>query len=284
MPYPKDHRLDVHEVIEKGEFNGRLFLPVLQALSQLGIEQVKKIDFLTTGILPDPEDPTFPEYALGLILILDQAPRTVFKGVDTRYSYSFFGPMAIKLIRRLKDLPPHLVPYNRDRWVRELGYPIDHWFFALFWFMAPITHSELLVDQEYQVTIWDSAKKDNMKINHGLSDPYAEALKGELGRDVLAFAREVEKGLPTEEELGRPLSFGDYVYWFAMIFHIHLPIIDKFGRYPYRNGAVGRDTTEEEKDFLVKTGYWSCVDEEVAEKIREDLEKGVWSPLNTTAD
>jgi uncharacterized protein (DUF924 family) len=36
--------------------------------------------------------------------------------------------------------------------------------------------------------------------------------------------------------------------------HRHKAIIDQFGRYPYRNDQLGRETTEEEEDFLKKPG------------------------------
>jgi uncharacterized protein (DUF924 family) len=34
----------------------------------------------------------------------------------------------------------------------------------------------------------------------------------------------------------------------------HKAIIDRFGRYPHRNEACGRDSTEEEKAFLATAG------------------------------
>ena len=34
----------------------------------------------------------------------------------------------------------------------------------------------------------------------------------------------------------------------------HREILDRFGRYPHRNGALGRQSTEEEKDFLASGG------------------------------
>ena len=34
--------------------------------------------------------------------------------------------------------------------------------------------------------------------------------------------------------------------------HRHKAMIDRFGRYPYRNDQLGRETTEEEREFLAR--------------------------------
>ena len=36
---------------------------------------------------------------------------------------------------------------------------------------------------------------------------------------------------------------------------VHRAIIERFGRFPYRNDALGRDTTEEERVFMEDGGY-----------------------------
>lgn len=54
----------------------------------------------------------------------------------------------------------------------------------------------------------------------------------------------------------------------------------KFGRYPYRCSQLGIEETEEEKKWLEETEYFGAVrDQVVKDKIREDVEKGVWTPL-----
>ena len=40
----------------------------------------------------------------------------------------------------------------------------------------------------------------------------------------------------------------------------HREIIARFGRFPYRNEALGRETTDEEADWMAKGGYKSVVD------------------------
>ena len=39
----------------------------------------------------------------------------------------------------------------------------------------------------------------------------------------------------------------------------HAAIIDRFGRFPFRNAALGRDTTPEEQAFLDQGGYGAMV-------------------------
>ena len=41
--------------------------------------------------------------------------------------------------------------------------------------------------------------------------------------------------------------------------HAHREVIQNFGRFPYRNEALGRDMTPEEKEFLSSGGYGAAV-------------------------
>ncbi len=40
----------------------------------------------------------------------------------------------------------------------------------------------------------------------------------------------------------------------------HRAVIREFGRFPYRNGALGRETTAREQEFLTQGGYKSALD------------------------
>ena len=40
----------------------------------------------------------------------------------------------------------------------------------------------------------------------------------------------------------------------------HQEIIRRFGRFPYRNAALGRDSTAEEQDFMANGGYGAMVE------------------------
>lgn len=50
----------------------------------------------------------------------------------------------------------------------------------------------------------------------------------------------------------------------------HREIIDKFGRYPHRNGALGRKSTEEENEFMSEGGKTFGVAQEKEEERKKD--------------
>lgn len=64
-----------------------------------------------------------------------------------------------------------------------------------------------------------------------------------------------------------------------MLMDIHKPIIDRFGRYSYANGARGRDDTAEELHWLEEVDHFAQESPEVARQIKKDIELGVWQPL-----
>lgn len=47
---------------------------------------------------------------------------------------------------------------------------------------------------------------------------------------------------------------------------VHRAVIQKFGRFPFRNAALGRDSTAEEGEFLESGGYGALVQQMQAEK------------------
>ena len=75
------------------------------------------------------------------------------------------------------------------------------------------------------------------------------------------------------------ISMGDFVSWFLMIFETHRPIVKLFGRFPARNGILGRETTGKEDEFLERTNRFGCVRKEVEKMVKEDVKNGVWKPL-----
>ncbi len=53
-------------------------------------------------------------------------------------------------------------------------------------------------------------------------------------------------------ELDEPLreEMGGYLH----ASHAHKAIVDRFGRFPHRNGILGRESTDEEREFLTQPG------------------------------
>ncbi|KAE8443326.1 hypothetical protein EG329_001969 [Mollisiaceae sp. DMI_Dod_QoI] len=143
------------------------------------------------------------------------------------------------------------------------------------WFYAPWVHSESIAVHR-QVQIWYNELRVDIEKETGTTDPYREG-KDELMRDVFGFPRMYRAGPPKGKDGG--LSKEDYVYWFLALMDVHFPIVERYGRYPYRNRGAGRESREEEKEWIVKAeGFGEC-DEETGRKIVEDVRKGVWTPL-----
>jgi hypothetical protein len=96
----------------------------------------------------------------------------------------------------------------------------------------------------------------------------------ELDKDVYAFSK-VFKEFPSHPNV----KMEEFVFWFLRLFDAHPPIIKAFWRYPYRNGAVGRESTPLELKWLEETHHFGEVKEAVAKRIKEDVLAGRWTPL-----
>ncbi|MCJ1308928.1 hypothetical protein MMC25_002583 [Agyrium rufum] len=258
--------------------NLKIGYPVLKALSELGFSEARNLDLL--AFLPTPEDHSFPARAFALIYILDQLPRKWFEGKDERYTNVFFDILAIKLSHQLHALPEHLRPDSQRRWVEEMGYPVEVWAMTRFWFMAPFAHSENVEDQAPQSAMCEEVRvvlERRSEPQGVLVDPYRKTREA-LDGNVYAFANAVMKGPPPMKE---GMRIEEHVFWFLMLFGAHPAIIKRFGRYPYRNRAVGRETTSEEEEYLEKTQHLFETDAETARLIKEDVVAGDWSPLGS---
>lgn len=250
--------------------------PVLQTLSKIPPQDLLATDLLI--YLPPPTSLDFPLEALGLLMFLDQAPRYLCQGVNTRWCNSFFDLIAIKLAHQYRELPEALRPWNKTRWISELGYSFDHWIITRIWFTAPFCHSESLSDHGISAKL-TSDLRDEMELFLGKrgEDPYSST-EETWKLDVYAFNRILGLGGPVMAD--DKIEMGDFVWWLRMLFDCHRPIIDKFGRYPYRNGANGRASTDAEKEYLEKVeGFFGSGDREVEKRVREDVENGRWTPL-----
>lgn len=131
-----------------------------------------------------------PEGALGVILLLDQIPRNVFRGGAHAYATD---ALALSLARAA-------VAAGHDRATAD-----DLRVF----FYLPYEHSERVEDLDDCVRL-------------------VEGWAAEPGRDA-----------------------GDFLKWV----HVHRDILVRFGRYPHRNAALGRETTAQERAFLDGGGF-----------------------------
>jgi len=120
---------------------------------------------------------------------------------------------------RLSQSLIHVILSDDDddrRYRLDLAPAIRHEPVRRSWFYLPLMHSEALADHElfHKITV--------------------EMRKDLLARDDEAAAK----------SLDRNLAFGER----------HTDIIRQFGRYPYRNEVLGRETTEQEQKWLSEGG------------------------------
>jgi uncharacterized protein (DUF924 family) len=125
-----------------------------------------------------------PKGALGLVILLDQLPRNMFRGSAQAFATD---PLARAVTNRA-------LARGFDQATDEIMRPF---------FYLPFMHSELLVDQDRCV-----------RLHEAFGDP-----------ELLKYAT------------------------------IHRDIVVKFGRFPHRNRAMGRDTTPAEQGFLDGGGF-----------------------------
>lgn len=128
------------------------------------------------------------EGALGLLLLLDQFPRNLFRG--SAHSYAC-DSLARKIARDALG----------RRFDQQIAVELRSFFYL------PFEHSEDMADQDLCVSL-------------------CERLRDETGD-------------------------GETLKWAL----VHRDIIARFGRFPHRNEALGRDTTPEEQAFLDADGF-----------------------------
>lgn len=60
---------------------------------------------------------------------------------------------------------------------------------------------------------------------------------------------------------------------------VHRCIILKYGGYPQRKSARGQELSQRDIEYLEKRGHFDEISRDEAEKVKQDVKKGVWSPL-----
>lgn len=249
----------------------------LLALSRLcpdgTVPPVSKLDLMS--LLPPVSSPQFPQQCYGMQLLLDQASRMLFSGISGRWQSGFFGPLARQFAGQWYALPKAQRPDSFARWRDDVGATcFDYWLVTRVIWAAPFLHAEDLESQKIGLEMSEETRVA-VEAYTGQTDPY-RAMRDETMTDDTLFLREVVKGLPVKD--GK-LSMGEYAFWWCRTLDAHWPIIEHFGRYPYRNAILGRETTEAEMKWLDVTGHFSEASPELAARVREDIAKGRWTPL-----
>lgn len=164
---------------------------------------------------------------LGLVILLDQMPRNCYRGAAASVVFNVFDPLARDVADRALALG---IPNAR---------PELRWTFSRrFWFYLPLEHSEDMATHERAVVEYKGLVADI----EGLLDGTAED-------DGSAERREAARVLGANREGALALAKGQMDFEMK-----HYNIIKQFGRYPHRNAAMGRETTEEEREYLANGG------------------------------
>jgi len=230
------------------------------------------------SLLPEASSPEFPTQALALVILLDQAPRHLCNGFNERWRNGYFDPLALGLSNELRALPSSSRIDNFACWEKQ-GFSFAHWCIISVSLSAPFAHSEDLANHESILVPEVKERRSETERYYNTTDMFhakelERGLTVDVSSDTLAFSRFVREGVPQTGEIK------DCVFWFCRVKEAHVPIIRTFGRYPYRNRALGRVSTEAETEFLEKTKDFGVgVDEDAARRIQKDVVNGVWSPL-----
>ncbi|KAG9958971.1 DUF924-domain-containing protein, partial [Aureobasidium melanogenum] len=156
-----------------------------------------------------------------LIILLDQIPRNCYRGMEAAKVTRIFDPLARAIALKAREQDMHKKPEVRFR----LGYRL--------WFFMPMEHAEDLKMQNLMVEEQKQRFKDMDSLMQ--DEPDTED-------DVALSCRSILLRRKEEFELCRSVL--------QKAVDEHYDAIKKFGRFPYRNLALGRTTTIEEQEFL----------------------------------
>ncbi|KAI0008452.1 hypothetical protein F4779DRAFT_586911 [Xylariaceae sp. FL0662B] len=238
--------------------------PALKALSELGLDNIPDM----TTFLPPIESLDFPVQAFGLQLVLDQAPRVLLQGIDTRWTYAYFGEIALKYAQQLQSLPADLRPTSWTRW--EGSVSLDYFVWVRIFFGAPIVHHEKTGEAAVAFT-----EETRVLVEQQLRvrDPYRA--QPENRWDLYGFPKMLGARGPAS-----PCGVAEGAFWLLCLMDVHKPPLDRYGRYPYQNWRLGRTGTPEEDVWMENAGgIFGPPSEEVVRKIREDVKNGIWTPI-----
>lgn len=163
---------------------------------------------------------------VSLIILLDQVPRNCYRGNESKLVFTRFDPLAQEITLRAIQ---NNVPTQSSQIRYRLAYR--------FWFHLPLMHSETLDIHEQAVKLHEDTARD---------------MEDLLARDATSLDRD-EKGcydvLSSQKDALQAYLVNGLDYEKR-----HKVIIERFGRYPHRNQAIGRESTKEEIDYLENGG------------------------------
>lgn len=162
---------------------------------------------------------------MSLIILLDQIPRNSYRGDKSSICFNYFDPIAQQVsLEAIKQGIPDKAP--EIRWV----------FSHRNWFYMPLMHSEDISAHEKAVAAFEQMNQDILSLTEGTggADEYERKAREVVQADPEAAKAVGETNKVFEEK--------------------HIVIVKRFGRYPHRNKALGREATPAEVEFLESGG------------------------------
>ncbi|KAE8381116.1 hypothetical protein BDV26DRAFT_256125 [Aspergillus bertholletiae] len=188
------------------------FGPVLSLIRSTDIDGAGLLDAAT---LDTPLD------WMALIILLDQIPRNCYRGDEARVAYSLFDPLALYIALRAIETG---IPTHSDVRYRHA---------YRFWFYMPLVHSEQLDMQERLNQEYDRMFSDSRHLVHTVPSGSDDQVL--YCRDVLTRRNSV---------------YNEWEQILQSIAADYARQIRRFSRYPRRNQALKRESTEEERQYL----------------------------------
>ncbi|EKG09002.1 hypothetical protein MPH_14028 [Macrophomina phaseolina MS6] len=158
---------------------------------------------------------------MALIILLDQLPRNCYRGSNSRIAYTSFDPKA--LFVALQAIKAGIPEYPQVRFRHAYR----------FWFYMPLEHSEDYDVQEMLTREHQKMFDETQLLIDGSMVPEAE--------DAMQCRAKL---------LERYQAFEHWKLTLQNVVREHKDLIKCFGRFPYRNAALGRQSTKEERDYF----------------------------------
>ncbi|KAF5980481.1 hypothetical protein FBULB1_5181 [Fusarium bulbicola] len=193
------------------------FSPVLEAIRNAGVTSAQELLSVT--------QPRNSLDWLSLIILLDQIPRNSYRGEESSICFTYFDPLAQQVsLEAIKQGIPDKAP--EIRWV----------FSHRTWFYMPLMHSEDVSAHEKAVAAFEQMNQDILSL-----------IEGTGGADE--YERKAREVVQADPEAAKAVGETSKVFE-----EKHRVIIKRFGRYPHRNKALGREATPAEVEFLESGG------------------------------
>jgi uncharacterized protein (DUF924 family) len=193
------------------------------------LEEIKEQGIISSSTLLTALPPRGPLDWLGFLLLLDQIPRNCYRGEASGQVFTFFDPLALGVA---------LAALEKEIFTSS---PVLRWHFAYrFWLCLPLVHSESIAIHDRIVPeIIGPLRADIEALitNSGDREDGSEERKRALA--VLQQRQEEGRFLISSQTEAEEK---------------HVSILRKFGRYPHRNGPLGREMRPEEQKYLDEGG------------------------------